>query len=788
MRGERGQRGGNRLVLALAVVACALAAMVTIAAAENTTPTSVFGKGGIATESLGTHFNQAWFSSVEARPDGGIVAQRDWEGQLESYLANGTPDPAAPPKPVSAYRKVFPLAGGKSLVIGKASLTRVNADGSVDPSFGDSGTIKVPFQQAQAAVELPSGKVLVVDSFSGGIHQLVSSVTVALVNQDGSIDQDLGTKGILTLSLPFEHFDSGVAAIALTGEGGALVVGSSFLLELRADGSPNPAFGSAGLVTGLPTLIGGRVLADGSVEAVGSGPGPTDEDLLVLRYTAAGSPDLGFGAQGLRAFDLGGEEEAHAALWAADDSVMVGGSSAEEGSCSKEESCEEVPILAALDPGGSLDPDFGDGGVLRLPSLAGAPRSWPSNGVLAMTRRPDGSIVAAGGAAPRTVAFLAAFSPEGSLLSGFGDGGVVRVRYPVPANQSIAGLARLANGKLLVAGTTNVGFDNAPVLIRYDADGGLDRSFGGGAGYVSLGGSHPAKGFAVNASGQALVGVDEYPHSRLLLRTADGAPVQSFGSDGALQLPRRVRVEALGFDRDGGAVVVGSHDVAGDAEPGVVLRFHPNGKPNSEFGHNGRVALRAGGKEVRARALGAGTAGRILVGGIVGPRFAMTRLLPDGRPDPRFGSAGWSLPPAGGVVESLTLSRAGSRIYLAGVTRNADRHRVVLLRFAANGRLDPTFGRNGRRAVLISGKAQPRAIVPSRDGVLVVLSRGARPLLLFGRDGKVRRHWVGSRAQFVTDVRATVPGGRLALGWNAFSRLIGRDVYYLASNFLGASQ
>jgi uncharacterized delta-60 repeat protein len=781
MRGERGRRSGRRLVLALATVVCALAVMVAIAAAEDTTPTSIFGKGGIATESLGTHFHETQFSSVEARPDGGIVAQRD--RQLESYLANGAPDPAAPLQPVSPYRKVFPLAGGKSLVIGESSLTRVNADGGVDPSFGGTGTIKV---QAQAAVELPSGKVLVVNATSGGIHHFFSLVTVALVNQDGSIDQGIGTKGILTLSLPFEQFGSHVVAIALTGEGGALVVGSSFLLELRADGSPNPGFGSSGVVTNLPTLIGGRVLADGSVEAVGWGPGPTNEDLLVLRYTAAGSPDLGFGAQGLRTFDLGGAEEAHAALWAADGSVVVGGSSAETGTCSEGESCEEVPILAALDPGGSLDPGFGDGGVLRLSSLAGAPRNWPRGGVVAMTRRPDESIVVVGNAPPReTVAFLAAFSPGGALLSGFGDGGIVRVRRPAPASQLITGLARLANGKLLAAGTTNVGFDNAPVLIRYDADCGLDRSFGSGAGYVPLGDSHFARGFAANASGQALVGVYEYPHSRLLLRAADGAPVPSFGSDGAIQLPSRVRVEALGFDKGGGAVVVGSHDVAGDGEPGVVLRFHPNGTPNSEFGHNGRVGLRSSGEEVRARALVAGTRGRILVGGIAGRRFAMASLLPDGRPDPRFGSGGWSLPRAGGIAKSLTLGRVGSRIYLAGVAHNGDRFRVVLLRFDEDGRLDSTFGRHGRRTISISKSAQPKAIVPSRSGVLVVLSRGARPLLSFSRGGKrVRRHWVGSRPQAVENVRATASGGQLVLGWNAFSRAIRRNVYYLSSRSL----
>ena len=781
MRGERGRRGGNRLVLALATAACALAAIVAVAVAEDVTEAGTFGKDGIATQSLGVHFNETQFSSVEARPDGGLVALRG--DQLESYLASGAPDPAAPPHRVSIYRKAFPLAGGKSLVAGALSLTRVNADGSADPSFGGTGTIKVPVQ-AQAAAELPSGKILIADTISGGTHTIINEVRVALLNPDGSADQGLGTRGEIALSLPPNLSGGGVAAIALTGEGGALVVGGSFLLELRADGSPNPGFGSNGLITGLPTLVGARVLPDGSVEAVGSGAGPTGEDLLALRYTAAGRPDLGFGPEGRRSFDLGGEEQARAASWAADGSVVVGGSSAEAGPCRKDESCAEAPILAALDPGGSLDPGFGDGGVLRLTSLAATPPSW-FRGIAALTRRPDGSIVAAGGSPPSgTVAFLAAFSPVGALLPGFGEGGIVRVRQPVPATQSVTGLARLASGKLLAAGTTDVGYDNAPVLIRYGADGGLDRSFGAGAGYVSLGGSHFARGFAVNASGQALVGVYEYPRSRLLLRAADGAPVPSFGSGGAVQLPRRVRIEALGFDRDA-AVVVGSHDFAGDAEPGIVLRFLASGKPDPAFGRNGRVVLRPrGGGEMRARALGGESKGRMLVGGIVGRRLAMTRLLPDGRPDPRFGSGGWAFASAGGVATSVALRRVGSRIYLAGVVPSGDRFRVVLLRFGEDGRLDPSFGRDGRRTASISKSAQPKAIMPSRSGVLVVLSRGARPLLSFGRGGSVRRRWVGSRPQFVDDVRATTSGGRLLLGWNAFSRAIRRDVYYLARRSL----
>jgi len=768
-------------------------AVVAVAAAADPTETSTFGKDGIARQSLGVHFEETQFSSVVARGDGGLVAQR--EDQVESFLADGAPDPAAPARQVSKYRELFLLASGKSLVLDEEELTRVNPDGSVDTSFGGTGTIEVSYG-VQAASELPSGKILIVSTNSGGTHVRFASVSVELLNPDGSFGRGIGADSTLTLSLPAYEETMDVPEIALTGDGGALVVGGGFLLELRADGSPNPGFGSDGLVTGLPNLVGARVLPDGSVEAVGWAPQGSGkgQDLAVLHYTAAGKPDPTFGPEGIRRFDFGGWENAYAASWAADGSVIVGGRSEALGPCPREEGCEEVPLLAAFDPAGNLDSSFGQGGVLRLMALAATPAGLRSSGALALTRRPDGSIVAAGDAAPnRTVAFLAAFSPEGGLLPGFGEGGIVRLRRPVPATQQLVGFAPLASGKLLAAGTTDLGIDDQPVLIRYAADGSLDPSFGGGAGYVVVGRSRSAMGFAADGSGQVLMGHYAYPRSRLLrLSAADGAPVRSFGSNGAVLLPSRIRVAALGFAGDGDAVVLGIHDIGGTAEPGVALRYRPNGKPDPAFGHDGRLPLRLpGGEEVEGRALIAGTGGRILIGGMAGRRFAITRLLPGGRSEPRFGSGGWSLVSAGGVAKSLTLSRAGSRIYLAGVANSEGHLHVVLMRFDGDGRLDPTFGHRGRLTAPISKPAQPKAIVPTSGGVLVVLSGGPRPLLSFCRDGKVRRHWVGSHSQFVSNVRAIVSRGRLVLGLNGYSyatgskAFYGHEVFYLARRPLG---
>jgi hypothetical protein len=74
--------------------------------------------------------------------------------------------------------------------------------------------------------------------------------------------------------------------------------------------------------------------------------------------------------------------------------------------------------------------------------------------------------------------------------------------------------------------------------------------------------------------------------------------------------------------------------------------------------------------------------------------------------------------------------------------------------------------------------------VPTRHGVLVVLNGGPRPLVTFANDGRVRRRPVG-RGSEVTNVRAAVAGGRLALGWNARIAAYG-NAYYLGEQSLGA--
>jgi uncharacterized delta-60 repeat protein len=765
---------GIRLALAFVGAVGALALAVAIASAAGGGEKSTFGKDGTASQSLGIHYEETGFSNLSVQSDGGLAVQQG--GRLEHYLPDGASDPSRPPTKLTPESKIFPAADGKSFIIQARKLQRFDADGSLDTGFGHAGTVKVPYGVGVVG-ELGSGKILVVSTEVGGARTLYASVTVSLLNQDGS------AAGGFSKSVPPVAFGLGVIEIVSTGDGGALIVSGSFLLEVHADGSANTGFGTEGLVTRASVIVGAHILPDGSIEAVGTVPSMSgqEERLALVRYTAAGQPETAFGVDGVRSFAFDGHDEAKAASWAADGSVIVGGRTQAAGPCPEEE-CEEAPILAAFDPAGNVQSGFGKAGMLKLEGLAGPPQGYASDGVTALVRRPDGSVVAAGDVPPnRSIAFLAALSPQGMLLRSFGEGGIVRAREPVIAAQKFSGYVPLPGGKLLAAGVSDVGFENQPVLVRYDADGSLDPSFGEGSGYVVVGKANFEAGFAVRGE-EALTGLYGFPQSSVVLsQTSDGKPVGSFGAGGTVALPREVRVSALAFANDGDPVVLGIQRGEGVAEPGVVLRFRPDGRPDGSFGRRGRLPLQLpGGGEVAGRDLLAGPGERLLVAGKAGHRFALTSLLPSGRSDPRFGARGWSVIAAGGPAHDVTLSRSGPYIYLAGIVGEKEDQDVVLMRLHRDGRLDTGFGHRGRLVAPVEFSAHPTKILPTRRGVLVVLSGGGRPLLTFAKNGNVRRRRVGNRPEFVEYVQATVSRGHLIFGWNAFSHGIGREISYLA--------
>jgi uncharacterized delta-60 repeat protein len=780
--GDFRRAGARALLIALVLVGALTAAAISTAAESSETTT--FGADGIALASLGPNYVETGISSVTARADGSFVAQRS--GELETFLPDGAPDPAAPPTALPKGRTVFPVAGGKSLVLENGKLRRVNPDGSPDTSFGGSGTVEAQLHGPDLVVELGSGKIAEVGTTIVGARRSSGLIQITVLKPDGSVDREAGLKETELQTAQ----DVGLREIVPMADGGALVVDESFLLELRADGTVNNAFGNRGFVY-AERLASASFRTDGSIQAVGQSYGSeSGQDLALFRFTSTGEPESAFGPEGVRRFDLGDQAQANAASWASDGSVIVAGYEYKEPCLGGGGGCETVPTLAAIDAAGNLETRFGERGVLRLSALAGPSANYLEHGATALTRRPDGSIVVGGNAPPaETIAFLAGVTPGGQLIPSFGEGGIMRLRTPVPAGQALAGVAALPGRGLLAAGTTELNVEETPVLIRYAADGSLDPSFGGGPGYVVIGqpGRAPA-GFAVHGE-EALTSLAGSPRGRLLmLGTENGAPVSTFGSDGSVTLPKGVKVKALAFADDGDPIVLAARRGGRDE----VLRYLPDGALDKTFGRGGKTRLRLpGGGEVDASSLALGARGGFIVGGRSGGRFALGGLRADGRPDPRFGSGGWTLVSGGSPAEYelATPSRDGSHIYLAGCVKDGEaRNRIVLMRFDRDGRLDTGFGHEGRLTAPYSRPAEPTVIVPGRNGVLVIVDIGPRPMLTFSPGGEVRRQSPGAKLQFVRRVRGTVFGGRLFLAWSHPITATPTETSYISKRPLNAER
>jgi uncharacterized delta-60 repeat protein len=233
------------------------------------------------------------------------------------------------------------------------------------------------------------------------------------------------------------------------------------LVRYNADGKPNPDFGTGGIVT---TDLAGRndganavavQPADGKIVTAGFvQTSPIEFDFALVRYNPDGTLDPSFGRGGIVTTDLGTQRDTATALAIQPDGKIVAVGSTETNIA-----------LARYNPDGTLDLTFdGDGKVV------GDIHTNVANGVVIT---PDGTILVAG--TRGADAIVASYSRSGTLNLGFGNLGVAEAD---PTGRGAFGqdLALDAHGNIVVVGSANSAtvFDMA--LMRFTADGTLEKS------------------------------------------------------------------------------------------------------------------------------------------------------------------------------------------------------------------------------------------------------------------------------------------------------------------------
>lgn len=284
--------------------------------------------------------------------------------------------------------------------------------------------------------------------------------------------------------------------------------------------------------------------------------------------------------------------------------------------------------------------------------------------------------------------FLARYTRDGSLDPTFGEGGVLltdpgAVSPPVdnypgqptdsPPLSQLSGLAIDSTGRIVLSGlrvSRVSACRGTPFVWHWDAfaarlreDGGLDSSFGQG-GTVALSEDLGAAPPALTRSGGVYLWASDDNgcftlYSHLARFGSNGQPVSSFGEGGTLHLESGTRENALAVDPRGRIVVLNSFgELLVKPEPGApggdfasVLRLLPNGKPDRSFGKGGEATLAAPFPDsvVAAPALAVDRLSRIVLvgssqsvkGEAGGPRsFFVERLTARGAADRNFGTRG----------------------------------------------------------------------------------------------------------------------------------------------------
>ena len=370
--------------------------------------------------------------------------------------------------------------------------------------------------------------------YMGGVLALSILVGTGLPQAgavDGGPDPSFGNDGVV--SAPISGFSPVLVGLADGSVVGAAADGNDILqlFKLDADGSPDPAFGDAGIAlvkVGQDPYAGAILeLPSGAIAVVGStvrrhgGDASTEHgDLMVARFTASGTLDPSFSSDGISFVDFGGDEGAWVAHVDGDGRLTVIGSDGER------------LLMTRLRDDGFRDRTFGIDGKIAVPAggtihdlvLDGAQRivvGYSTGRRIVLERfLPDGSrdptftprptkitlfvdglsvddegrIVAVGTSHGRVA--VARFTSAGAVDRRFHDDGWRT--FSVGEDPSASGVVVQSNGRIVVgvtAGFSPDELDRDVALVRLTSVGRIDRAFGrGGIAITDLGGTDILRG------------------------------------------------------------------------------------------------------------------------------------------------------------------------------------------------------------------------------------------------------------------------------------------------------
>jgi uncharacterized delta-60 repeat protein len=296
----------------------------------------------------------------------------------------------------------------------------------------------------------------------------------------------------------------------------------------------------------------------------------------------------------------------------------------------------------------------------------------------------------------------------------FGTNGQVITSFAPSYNVTkLNDIALQSDGKIVAAG---IALDNSPPtiirlqLVRYNADGSLDQSFGqnGATTFPSIFFTE-ASAVAVQPDGKILVAGTMHlePYAFALARyNTDGSLDNSFGRNGlalvdftGFEERSQGRVCKILLSPDNKITVVGTKQFSYFLDDFTIpprqffamARYHPDGNLDESFGHFGKVLTEISPNSNVAEFAGLQSDGKILI----------------------LGSSYW-IKSTNPLTSSVT---------------------TTIVRYNADGRIDASFGANGILS-FFSNSLNSFIIAPNRELLLYIHGK----LQLYNEDGSFNRH------------------------------------------------
>jgi uncharacterized delta-60 repeat protein len=354
----------------------------------------------------------------------------------------------------------------------------------------------------------------------------------------------------------------------------------------------------------------------------------------------------------------------------------------------------------------------------------------------------------------------AAYGQAGELDTSFGGDG--KVTTDVTARGDFATeVAIQADGRIVVVGGASWERNPKFVLVRYNADGTLDTSFGGD-GRVTTDFTRredAAWAVAIQADGKIVAAGDaglRTGNSRFAVAryNSDGTLDSTFGGDGKVTTHFSRHddpVAGLTIQADGKIVVSGGVAFDGRNPNFALARYKSDGTLDPPFGGDGKVTTDFGHNDDYSNAVVVQADGNLVAGGFSVAsrsrgrgRLALARYHDDGTLDTAFGGDGKVITNFTSWYDSvhdLALQPDGKIVAVGVAGSGGANSKFALARYNTDGTLDVNLGGDGKVATdVTSGYDSGRDVALQPDGKIVaagyVSGRGGRfAVARFDSDG-----------------------------------------------------